>query len=537
MRPKHILFLAGFMLVAALSKAQFPYSLHIESLAISELPGVQSYAYAEHDGKWLIVGGRVDGLHQRQPFAAFLVDDNNEDLIVIDPVNEQFWTASLSSLPAAIHEQLRSTNMSFQQYGDHLYLVGGYGYSNIAGDHITYDGLVAIHVENMIDAIVQGQAITSHVRQINHANFKVAGGKMQVIDTTFYLLGGQIFTGRYNPMGPDHGPGFYQEYTNSIRPFTLYDDGVNITVNHLIPMTHSVDLHRRDYNAEPQIMPNGDQGITMFSGVFQDPSDLPYLDCVNVTDMGYTLNDTFSQYYNHYHCAVAPLYDANNQEMHNLFFGGIAQFYPKDGELIQDDEVPFVNTIGRVSRDANGSMAEYLMNEVMPGLMGAGTEFILANGIPTYSNGVVKLNELSGDTIHIGYIYGGIESSAPNIFFSNTGTQSSASSNIYKIHLVKDQTGAVQELNTGSVSGYQMQVYPNPGREQFNLSYYLTDQEDLTLTITDVHGRMLQKERLISNIVGRNSLEVILKHRYHGPAYFITLKGDTYQQTIKVMVR
>jgi hypothetical protein len=30
------------------------------------LGGLQSFAYGHHDGKWLIIGGRKDGLRRRQ---------------------------------------------------------------------------------------------------------------------------------------------------------------------------------------------------------------------------------------------------------------------------------------------------------------------------------------------------------------------------------------------------------------------------------------------------------------------------------------
>ncbi|MDD3665963.1 MAG: hypothetical protein PHQ65_11910, partial [Bacteroidales bacterium] len=58
---------------------------------IPELGGLQAYAFGQHDNKWLVVGGRLDGLHRRQPFADFSVEGNNNQLIVVDPVNLQKW--------------------------------------------------------------------------------------------------------------------------------------------------------------------------------------------------------------------------------------------------------------------------------------------------------------------------------------------------------------------------------------------------------------------------------------------------------------
>ena len=118
---KHLLSIA-FLLATVLIQAQnTPFSVALEPMNIEGLGGVQSYAFGQHEGKWLIVGGRLDGLHQRQPFAAFSQSGNNTQLIVIDPVAKQKWTTPLSSLPTGIQEQLSSTNMEFYQEGDYLY--------------------------------------------------------------------------------------------------------------------------------------------------------------------------------------------------------------------------------------------------------------------------------------------------------------------------------------------------------------------------------------------------------------------------------
>ncbi|MBK7854719.1 MAG: hypothetical protein IPJ79_07190 [Bacteroidetes bacterium] len=219
---------------------------------IAGLGGLQSYAFGQHNNKWLIVGGRLDGLHRRQPFASFDLAGHNNQLIVIDPVVKQMWVAPLTSLPIAIQEQLSSTNLQFFQDGDYLYCIGGYGYSATLADHTTYPNLTAIKVSDVINSIISNSNFTSFFRQITDTAFQVTGGKLRRIDNIYYLLGGQKFMGRYNPMGPSHGPGFIQEYTNAIKKFTISDNGTIITINHLLNIVDSVNFHRRDYNAESQ---------------------------------------------------------------------------------------------------------------------------------------------------------------------------------------------------------------------------------------------------------------------------------------------
>lgn len=90
-------------------------------------------------------------------------------------------------------------------------------------------------------------------------------------NNTFYLVGGNRFDGNYNPMG---NATYTQAYTNSIRKFNIFNDGTTLSVTHLPTITDATNLHRRDYNAVPQILPDGTEGITAFSGVFQTTIDL-----------------------------------------------------------------------------------------------------------------------------------------------------------------------------------------------------------------------------------------------------------------------
>ena len=48
-----------------------PFQIALEPVNISGLGGIQAFAWGQYNGKWLIVGGRLDGLHQRQAFVIF----------------------------------------------------------------------------------------------------------------------------------------------------------------------------------------------------------------------------------------------------------------------------------------------------------------------------------------------------------------------------------------------------------------------------------------------------------------------------------
>ncbi len=512
-----------------------PFAIILEPLVIPGVGGLQSYAFGQHAGKWLLVGGRLDGLHRRQPWASFDLAGHNNQLIVVDPVAQQRWSAPLSSLPQSLQEQLSATNMEFYQEGDYLYCLGGYGYSATAGDHTTYDLLTAINVPAVIAAVINGEAFTDHFRQLTDPAFQVTGGQLKKIGDVYHLLGGQKFIGRYNPMGPDHGPGFLQEYTNSIRRFQLVDNGETIAVEHEASYVDSDNLHRRDYNAEPQILPNGEEGITMFAGVFQKDVDLPFLHPVNVDAAGFHPDSTFQQYYNHYHCPTLPLYAAAENKMHTVFFGGIAQFYAGAEGLVQDDNVPFVNTVARVVRDADGRMTEYKLPVVMPTLLGAGAEFIPGQNLPQYANGVLKLDSLTTDTTLVGYIFGGISSSGPNIFFENDGTQSNASNLIFKVSIKKSRSTASSEP-VPVENSLGLVLYPNPSDGSLNVSFSLRQQEEVKLLVFDALGSLLQHKPLGKLPAGEHRIEVAAPGLVRGGAYLITLVTPSGRVTRKLIV-
>lgn len=512
-----------------------PFEINLEPLNITDLGGIQSFAFGQDNGKWLIVGGRLDGLHLRQPNAAFDEAGNNNQLIVIDPVGEQKWSAPLSSLPIAIQEQLSSTNMQFFQEDDYLYCLGGYGYSATLDDYTTYNKLTAIKVTEVINAIINNTDITEFFRQISDNQFQVTGGRLRKINDLFYLLGGQKFIGRYSPMDSDNTT-FSQEYTNAIRKFSLTDDGTTITINHLPSYTDSNNLHRRDYNAESQILPDETEGITMFSGVFQETIALPFLNSVTVDSQSYTVNNTFQQYYNHYHCPVLPVYSALKNEMHTVFFGGIAQFYESEGTLIQDDNVPFVSTIARVTRDKNGIMTEYKLPVEMPALLGAGAEFIPNLSLPHYNNDVFKLDDLSFASILIGYIYGGISSTEPNIFLINDGTQSTVNSQIFKVYIKPKSALSIDELNLSSISPLNLQIYPNPNEGVLNLAFNLTKNDHVKITICDIKGSLIETFVLKNQKIGKNNYSKEINNLANGNIYLITVETSYERITRKLIV-
>ncbi len=431
-----------FSLIVIYTKAQkalkkIPFSIRLEQTEITGLPALQSFAYATWQGKWLLVAGRKDGLHRRQPWAAFDEAGQNKYIYVVDPVMKRVWKQSVEIFPVSITEQLKSTYMEFYQTVNRLVLTGGYGYSKTIDDHATFPYLTVIKVDSLINAIMNNNDVSNSIVQIRDERMAVTGGRLAMISDTFILAGGQRFDGLYNPMGPDHGPGFTQEYTNEIRKFLIqYENDIPVIHNYSA-IKDSINLHRRDYNLVPQIFTNDLFGYTMYSGVFQYKEDLPFTNFVDIVGGTYKVNNRFKQKFNHYHSAVLPVYDKATTSMYSIFFGGIAQYYPDiTGKIVNNTDVPFTKTISVVTRN-NEKVEETYLPIQMPGYLGAAAEFIFMPDAKLYKEGIADLNVIQKNETLIGYIVGGINSSTKNIFWDNTGKESKANNKIIKVYLKK----------------------------------------------------------------------------------------------------
>lgn len=522
--------LLSFTFLTLQLSAQPDFSFHLESAPIADLGGVQSYAVASHQDRWLVVGGRLDGLHRRQPWASFDEAGNNDQLIVIDPNTGVTWSSELTGLESSIREQLSSTNMEFFQDANLLILIGGYGYSPTAQDHITHPKLTIIEVAETIEAIQNDQPFSDFVHQVEDQEFAVTGGYLSKMGDTFYLVGGQRFDGRYNPM---NGPSFVQEYTNAIRRFTLSFDGDMISHDFLEEWYDEENLHRRDYNVSPQIMPDGSEAYTAFSGVFND-EDLPFLNSVDIHPSGYLVNEDFSQLFNHYHCARIPLFRASSNEMHTAFFGGMAQYYMENGLLIQDDNVPFVKSIAVVTRSGDGMMEEHLLTEQMPDLLGSGAEFIPLDATPAFPNGVIDLDALEGDSLLLGYIFGGIKSTERNIFWINDGTQSEATSGLFKVFLVQNP---LSENSGQLLERFIFKVYPNPTEGEIKVDFHLKHRSDIRIEILNSDGVSLHEYDFEHRIFGAGEHSLTINPSVSPGTYLLRISAEGKEGVEKIVIK
>jgi hypothetical protein len=512
------------------AEAQQYFSVELEEISFPGFPGFHSAATGEWDDKWIVIGGRRNGLHGFYSPLAFPTSNINNELYVIDPLTQQVYSYSADSLPEAIREPVTSSNQLFAQRDSMLYLLGGYGWSQSFGDFKTFPTLTAVDLKGLSNAIVNQQPIAPYFRQIQNNAFAVCGANMQQIDSVFYVVWGHRFDGIYNRS--DTSGYFMQEYTHEVRKMKIADDGVNLSVQFLPSYTDTINFRRRDYNLVSQIMTDGSYGLTGFSGVFQKGVTLPHLESVNITPSGYNVNTSFQQMLSHYHSAVMPVYDSVSNTMHTIFFGGTAQYYIDSVTqgMVEDTVVPFVNTISRVCRDNTGAMTESVLPIRMPGLLGTNAEFMPSDSVSLIHGEIIRLNPIQ-QRVLAGYIIGGIESPAPNINDTDPSL-SNASTRVFKVYIVPSLTSVEPEV----VQPFSFRIFPNPVRDAAQLSMHATADMDAKTGLFTAHGQPVANLSDIAIRKGDNTYTLQLGDIAAG-VYLLRVQSGRYAYVQKLVIR
>jgi hypothetical protein len=405
---------------AVANSGNLSYTIRVTPVSIPDLLGVQSAVSAESGGEGLIFGGRTNGLHgfSTDPTVNnFPPEYQNRTIQVVDPSTGKVWSVDWgqTGLPASETDPLTSTAQEFLQVGNTLYVIGGYGVDSSTGQMVTFDTLTAINVPGLIQDVKAGTGFANDIRQTEDPRLRVNGGDLGAIGNRFYLVFGQDFEGDYSPAPPEN---FTQVYTNTIGSFQIVNQpGVPLGITSYSAQVDPVNFRRRDGNLHAIITPSGQEGLEYDGGVFTPgPEGTGFRnpivigpDGVGRVDFGY------QQYFNQYTAPEIPLFSAATGSMQTVTLGGIGLFHydPTTGNLTEDTGLPFTPDITAQVTSANGLRREYSILPQLPGLLGASAAFFHNPGLPTYANGVIQLDKLTGPTV-LGYMFGGIQAFVPN---------------------------------------------------------------------------------------------------------------------------
>ncbi|CAN5573028.1 hypothetical protein BH10BAC1_BH10BAC1_16300 [soil metagenome] len=530
MRSTKITFLAFFtFLVLNSAFAQFgampPFTVQIEPVITTPLPAMHSFAFAQSGDKWLIIGGRTNGLHGLNSSGAFPYEYKNDVVTVIDTTTWAFYTADLNQLPQAIAGPMRSANMEYLQDGNYLYMVGGYGYDSIQSKFSTFPTLTAIHVDNMINAVINALPIVSTIRQITDTNFTVCGGDLGKIGSNYYLIFGHDFEGTY---ADPPVPIFTQVYSDRIKRFNLTDDGTTVSVTGFTYQTDTNNFHRRDLNTGPIVKPDGSFAIGAYGGVFRKDSNLPFREPITISSTATTVNLTYQQVMNQYTCALMPIYDSVTQKMYTTFFGGISLYDFNDTTSIikRDSLVPFINDITTMTVNSSGMVEETILPIKLPGLLGSNAKFISTQNISSYSNEVIRIRDLPNTKILAGYIYGGIRAVKNNFGIST------ANDTIYRVFITPNNSNVgIEELSVIQ----NTQLFPNPANNSSTLLFTLKTSEQITISLFDVAGKKVLD--IANEEMSKGNQKIVINiSKLNAGIYICKIQSNDSEKLMKLVV-
>jgi hypothetical protein len=483
--------LALCVLTYQFAAAQQYYSVQIKPSTRLNVPKVHSGAMAIYHGYWVFVGGRANGLHGFTT-SAFNAAYANDSIWVYDPQSDQNWSTSMWTLGDSMHDPLASSNMQFIQQDSNLYLFGGYGYDRNIREFRTFETIHALSLPGIINATKNGLPIAPYIRQYKDSFIRDCGAEVIKVDTLFYQFFGHTFDGSYDRIATS--PLFSQVYLCDIRRFTLHDDGSNLTLENKFIMHDSVNFHRRDFNLVPQIFPDRSYGATAFSGVFKPDVDDAYQNSIDLRHHHPYRIDSIQQVYNLYHSATLPIYDSLSNCMSTLFFGGHGLYYYDTtmGMAVRDSQIPFVNTITKVNRYADGSMAEIRLDSTLPGLLGTNAVFVPLDSVAFFHGAILDLNRLQHKTC-VGFMVGGIWSPFANINAGNVFL-STVNPVTYEVWIDKDS------LHSNAISSVEsklsFELYPDPATDYFTLVTHGPMLQGLNIKLYDAKGTLVLRKEL-----------------------------------------
>lgn len=222
--------------------------------------------------------------------------------------------------------------------------------------------------------------------------------------------------------------------------------------------------------------------------------------------------------------------------MHNFFFGGMSQYYYDGEELVQDDLVPFVNTISRVVREADGSLTEYQEPIAFPEFFGAGAEFLTNPDLPLVAGSeVVDLDAIEEGTFLLGHAVGGIASATRNPFSVNQTGTTSASTSVYEVWMTRTETGVAQAVRPTFLVP-DVKVYPNPAQEVITLEFTLENPSEVHVLLSGLNGRLMMNSTLGKLPAGAHAFEITLEDSSSKETLFLTTVFDhRHYQTNKIL--
>jgi hypothetical protein len=430
----------GSFLATAVAAGGTPFVVEASEDASAEFigaPRLQSFAWAQWDGKWIFIAGRTGGYHGvGQGDVDFPRAKGNQQIWVIEPPSSgpakvySFPVADIPPSLASVKDQWVSTNLLHFQDKDTLYLAGGYG-QNSAGEMVTYPLVSSVNLPSLVDGVIHGKdTFSKTISWAESPLVQSAGGELVKLDDGFfYLVCGHVFMGSYRAFetaDEKNTPKASQTYLGEIRKLkftTIHPGKLGVS---LMQSFKDPEFRRRDLNVSLAILPDGKSlGAAAYGGVFtKDQLSFTHPIFINAGSAP-QIDDTFDQKMSAYTCAKLLLYDPESSGMYTTFFGGISRWRwndaagtfeqsPMMGDKTKQtdylDGMPWINEISTLARHPGITFEFVQRNNRLPGYIGTNAAFLPAGGLKRVREDadIFDLRQFRGKRVFAGYLYGGI---------------------------------------------------------------------------------------------------------------------------------
>lgn len=401
-------------------------------------PRIQSFVWAQWDGKWIFIGGRAAGFHGvGQGEVDFPRAKANLKIWVIEPPSAagpaKVYSFPVAGLPAslnAVKDQWTSTSLLHFQDKDTLYLAGGYG-QNSAGETVTYPILSSVNLPALVAGVTQEKdTFSSTIAYVESPLVQSTGGELVKLDDgCVYLVGGHVFMGSYRGFeaaGEKNTPKASQVYLGEIRKLRVTRPRAGKLEVALVERFQDPEFARRDLNVSLTILPDGKSlGAAAYGGVFTK-------DQLNFTHPIYfgasaapQIDAAFEQKMSAYTCAKLLMFDPDSSTMYTTFFGGISRWTwnyatgqfekaPLAGDRNKDarylDGLPWIDHISTLARGPRQTFEFVQPGHRLPAYVGTNAAFLPVAGLKRVREdaAIYDLRQLRGKRVLLGYLYGGI---------------------------------------------------------------------------------------------------------------------------------
>lgn len=502
---------------------ELPFAVEVEEVKNIALPGIHSGAFAKYDNWWILIGGRINGLHGFFAATAFPEDQANSTIWLLNPITGESKSYPVSSLTVPYKSQLTSTNPQYVQHGKYLYITGGYGKEVQSNKFVTFPVLSAIDLSVLVNKVVSNQNPSEAITQLVDENMRVCGGEMERLGDYYYLIGGHNFSGLYTE---DRLPTFTQVYSNEMKKFRILHTGNLVSIDAIEITRDETHLHRRDFNMGPIIHSGGKQGLGIYGGVFKPEADVPYTYPMYIIDnTGIKADTRFEQSFSQYTCPVIPLYNAVDGSMYTIFFAGLsAYFVDASNKVKYDARVPFIKEVTAIRRKNDGTTIQYILPFKFDAFLGTNMVYVPSENVSQYENEVIKLADIRGKTF-VGYLYGGIKADIPNI------TPSRANTRLFKVYITLPTVTTAKHDQKHMAE--RIRLFPNPSTVE-EVLFIEADTPFEEINVYDALGRKVYRQIFANESTSSHAIS--FKNNSAG-IYYLSLhdkKGTTIKKISRI---